>query len=136
MANVMLFVVQIVMLFLRNAKDHENCPDGVCDEPMALGNTLITQLNSPNVSFSPFSIFSFLRCFPMDRALQVGKRITALLSGCDRCPDGDCSFFDILSCIDLKEAVDIAKEILDIIKDSQICEGDGQEITLGEALKS
>lgn len=133
MSNMLLLIVQIVMLFLRNVKDHEKCPDGVCDEPMDLGRSLSAQLISPNVSIGPFTIFRFLRCFPMDRVLQVVKRIMALLDGCDRCPDGDCTMWDILSCIDIKEAVDIAKEILEIIKDSQICEGDGKEITLGEA---
>lgn len=135
MSNVMLLIVQLVMLFLRSVKQHEDCPDGVCDEPMALGSTLVTQLGSPKVSISPFTIFKFLRCFPMDRVLQVAKRIMALLDGCGRCPDGDCTMWDILSCIDIKEAVDIAKEVFDIIKDSQICEGDGNEITLGEATK-
>lgn len=134
MSNVWMLVIQLVALFLRNAKNHENCPDGICEEPLQEAATLRAQIQRPSVSFGFFDIFKFLRCFPMDRVLAVGKRIVALFQNCDRCPDGDCSFFDILSCLDLKEAVDIAKEILDIIRDSQICDGEGdQEITLGQA---
>jgi hypothetical protein len=134
MPNVWLVVIQLVMLFLRNVKDHENCPDGVCDEALAEGATLKTQLQSPGVSFGIFDMFRFLRCFPMDRVFAVMKRVVDLLKGCQQCPDGDCSLFDILSCLDLKEAVAIAQEILAIIRDSQVCDGDGgNEITLGQA---
>lgn len=134
MGNVILIVIQLVSLFLRNVKEHKHCPDGICEAPLQAAATLRSQVQSPRVGFGIWDIMKFLRCFPMDRVFDVIKRVGALFRDCDKCPDGDCSFLDILSCLDLKEAVDIAKEVLDIIKDSQICDGDGnEEITLGQA---
>lgn len=133
MSNVLLLIVQLVSLFLRNAKDHDDCPDGICEEPLGVASTLKMQLQNPSVGFGFFDVFRLLRCIPMDRVLAVGKRIVDLFKGCDRCPDGDCSFFDILGCLDLEEAVAIAKEVLAIIQDSRLCDGEGQEITLGQA---
>jgi hypothetical protein len=133
MPNMWLVVIQLVMLFLRNAKSHENCPDGVCEEALAEGEALKAQVQSPNVSFGLFDTIRFLRCFPMDRVFAVFKRVVALLKGCQQCPAGECSFFDILSCLDLKEAVAIAQEVLAIIRDSRVCDSGRNEITLGEA---
>lgn len=134
MSNMLVLLVQMISLFLRTTKKHENCPDGICDEPLALAASLETQLKSPKLSFGVLDLIGFLRCFPMDRVVAVGKRILAVFQGCDRCADGECSFFDILRCVDLKEVVSICQEILAIIRDSQICEGeDGAEITLGQA---
>ena len=133
MSNVLLLIVQLVSLFLRNVRKHDDCPDGICEEPLAVAAVLSGQLQSPSVSFGFFDMFRLLRCVPMDRVLAVGRRIFALFRDCERCPDGDCDFLDILGCFDLEEAVDIAKEILAIIQDSRICDGDGQEITLGQA---
>lgn len=135
MSNMLVLLVKMISLFLKSASKHKDCPDGVCDEPLALAASLESQLKSPNVSFGIMDLFGFLRCFPMDRVMAVGKRIVAVMQGCNRCPDGDCSFLDILSCVDLKEVVSICMEILAIIKDSQICKGDDDtEITLGQAV--
>ena len=136
MTNFLLLIVQIVSLFLKTARKHDDCPDGICEEPLATATTLTVQLQNPKVSLGFFDLFRLLRCVPMDRVVAVGKRIFALFRECDRCPDGDCNFFDILRCIDLAEAVDIAKEVLAIIRDSQICDDDSSddEITLGEAV--
>lgn len=133
MANVLLLVVQLVSLFLRNVRKHDDCPDGICEEPLAMAAVLSGQLQSPSVSFGFFDFYRIVRCVPMGRVLAVGKRIIELFRSCDHCPDGDCDFLHILGCLDLDEAVDIAKEILAIVRDSQICDGDGQEITLGQA---
>lgn len=134
MSNVILLIVQLVSLFLRNARQHHACPDGVCDEPLATAATLKAQLKSPKVGFGFFDFFKLVRCVPVDRVLAVGKRLVELFKGCGKCPDGDCSFFDILGCLDLEEAVAIGKEILDIIRDSKLCDGDeSDEITLGQA---
>lgn len=131
----LLMLVKLLEAFLNTAKWHDDCPDGICDEPIALANTLESALNKPSVSFGVFDIFHFLRCFPVKRIVEVGKRIVALLEGCKKCPNGPCGFMEILGCIDLKEAVSIVKEILDIIRDSQVCiNGEGDEITLGEAV--
>ena len=136
MSNLMLLVVQMVAVFLRTVRRHDDCPDGICDQPLLAAASLESQLRSPNVGFGVLDIFGFLRCFPMARVVAVGKRILALLQDCKKCPDGECSFFDILSCLNLEEAVSIAKEILDIIRDSQVCvDDDGFGITLGEAVK-
>ena len=134
MSNALLWIVQIVSLFLRNARDRNDCPDGICDEPLATAEVLTSQLKEPTVDVGLFGIIRFLRCFPMDRVWDVVGRIKAMLEGCDRCPDGDCSFFDLISCIDIEEAVAIAKEVLSIIADSKFCiDGEGNdEITLGE----
>lgn len=137
MAKSLLFVVQLVNLFLRVAKSHKNCPDGVCDDPLVKSGRLRANLSSPPgaVGFFFLDIFSFLRCFPMERVVAVAKRMFALVKTCDFCPDGDCSIFDLLSCIDLPEAVDIAREILSIIEDAKICDDDSDgEITLGAAI--
>jgi len=133
MSNVLLLIVQLVMWFLNNVKSHEKCPNGVCEEALAVGATLRTELQSPNVSFGIFDMLRLLRCFPMDRVFAVAKRVIDLFKNCDRCPDGDCSFMEILSCIDLTEAVAIAKEILSIILSSRICDSGKFEITLGQA---
>lgn len=135
MANMWIMVVQLVILFLRNVKEHENCPDGVCDDALMSANELKADLKTENVTFGVFDLIRFLRCFPMDRVVDVFKRVVGLFQDCDKCPDGECSFWDLLSCFDLQEAVAIAQEILAIIRDSQICDGDGSEITLGEAAK-
>lgn len=135
MSTVLLLIVQLVSLFLRTAKSHDKCPDGICDEPLKTAATLKAQLNAPNVSFSVFDLFGLLRCFPTDRVFAVVQRCFNLLKDCDRCPDGDCSFLDILSCIDIQEAIAIGKEILDIVRDSQVCDGEDGAITLGEAAK-
>jgi hypothetical protein len=134
MSNFLLFVVKLLGVFLNSVKRHDDCPDGICDAPLALADKLETGLRAPSLSFGVLDIFSFMRCFPMKRVVEVGKRIVALIQGCDKCPDGGCSFMDILSCINLEEAVSIVKEILDIIRDSQVCVDDeGFEITLGQA---
>lgn len=134
MSNVLVFLVKMLNLLLKSASNHKDCPDGICAEPLALSASLETQLKSPNVSFGIFDLLSFLRCFPMDRVMAVAKRIAAVVKGCNRCPDGDCSFVDLLGCLDLKEVVSICMEVLAIIRDSQICKGDGgTEITLGQA---
>ncbi len=130
----LLMLVKLLEVFLSTVKRHDDCPDGICDEPMALAVSLESGLNKPNLAFGILDIFGFLRCFPMKRVMEVGKRIVALLDGCKKCPEGGCSFMDMLSCIDLEEAVAIVKEILDIVRDSQVCVDDeGFEITLGEA---
>lgn len=133
MPNMWMLIVQVVVLFLQNLKKNENCPDGVCDEGLALGESLRSQLKSENVGFGLFDMVRFLRCFPMDRVFGVVKRVVALLQGCNHCPDGDCTFWDLLGCLDLKEAAAIAQEILAIIRDSRICEDGRGEITLGQA---
>lgn len=135
MPNMWMLVVQLVILFLRNVKEHENCPDGVCDDALLSANELKADLKTENVSFGVFDMIRFLRCFPMDRVFATFKRIVALFQDCDTCPDGECSFWDLLSCLDLQEAVAIAQEILAIIRDSRICDGANGEITLGEAAK-
>jgi hypothetical protein len=135
MANMLVLLVKLLNLFLKSVSKHKDCPDGICEAPLSLAVSLESQLKSPNVSFGIFDLLSFLRCFPMDRVVAVGKRIVAVLKGCNSCPDGDCGFLDILGCLDLKEVVSICTEILAIIRDSQICKGDGgTEITLGQAV--
>lgn len=135
MSQALLLLVKLLTLFLQTVSKHKDCPDGVCAAPLETAEQLSSQLQSPSVAFGIFDIFRFLRCFPMDRVLAVGKRIVALFGDCDKCPDGECSLFDLLGCIDLREAVAIVKEVLDIIRDSQVCDGDNdQEITLGEAV--
>lgn len=136
MSNFLLLIVQIVSLFLREVRKHDDCPDGICEEPLQLAASLKAQLTNPRVSFGFLDIYRFLRCVPMDRVLAVGKRLFNLFKDCDRCPDGDCDWFHILRCVDLQEAVDIAKEVLDIIRDSRFCDDDSSdgEITLGEAV--
>ena len=133
MSNFLLLMVQLVSVFLKTVRKHDDCPDGICDAPLADAAVLTAKLSSPKVSMGFLDMMSFLRCFPMARVFAVGKRIMALFQECKRCPDGDCSIFDILSCINLEEAVSIAKEVLDIIRDSQTCvDDDGTEITLGQ----
>jgi hypothetical protein len=135
MSQALLLLIQLLNLFLRKAAIHKDCPDGACVAPLATAAVLSTQLQAPNVSFGIFDLFRFLRCFPMDRVLAVGKRIVAVFQGCGKCPDGECDFMDILSCIDLKEAIAIVTEIFAIIKDSQVCDdSSSNEITLGEAV--
>lgn len=132
--KLLLMLVKLLEVFLTSVKRHDDCPDGICDEPLKLAAKLESGLSTPNLAFSVFDIFSFMRCFPMKRVMDVGKRIVALLEGCKKCPEGGCSFMDILSCINLEEAVAIVKEILDIIRDSHVCVDDeGYEITLGQA---
>ena len=136
MSNVLLLIVNLISLFLKSVQTHEDCPDGICEEPLAVATTMDGQLRSAkvNVGFPMFDLIRMFRCVPMDRVVAVGKRIAAMFRDCDRCPDGECSFFDILGCLDLSEAVDIVKEVLAIIQDSRICEDDeSQEITLGAA---
>jgi hypothetical protein len=136
MSNVLLLIINMINLFLRSVQSHEDCPDGICEEPLATAGTLETQLRSPNVNvgIGVFDLVRLMRCIPMDRVAAVAKRIAGLFKECDRCPDGECSFFDILGCLDLGEAVDIVKEVLSIIQDSYICDGEGSdEITLGQA---
>lgn len=134
MNNFLLLIVRIVSLFLETVRKHDDCPDGICDEPIATAATLTAQLRSPKVSFGVFDLYRFFKCIPMDRVYAVGKRIFNLFKGCEKCPDDGCSFFDLLGCFDLTEAVSIAKEILAIISESRMCDGDdGGEITLGQA---
>lgn len=134
MQSVFLLIVNLVLILLRYLRECDNCPDGVCDEPIAQAEQLKADLSKPNVSVGLFDLLRFLRCFPMDRVVAVGKRIVALVRDCQRCPDGECTFFDILSCLDLNELVEIVKEIISIIQDSTICDDSSNgEITLGQA---
>jgi hypothetical protein len=135
MSQALLLVVSLLNLLLRNISKHKDCPDGLCVPALAASEKLTSQLQVPNLSFGVFDLLRFLRCFPMDRVMAVGKRIVAVFNGCDKCPDGECSFMDILGCVDLKEVIAIVTEILEIIRDSQVCDGgDSREITLGEAV--
>jgi hypothetical protein len=135
MSQAILLIVQLLTLLLRTVAAHEDCPDGACRAPLDAAEELSVQLKSPAVTVGIFDLFRFLRCFPMDRVLAVGKRIVALFGNCDKCPDGECSFSDILKCLDLQEVISIVKEVIDIIRDSQICDGNSRnEITLGEAV--
>lgn len=134
MSPALLLILKLLKIFLNTVAAHEDCPDGLCVAPLASAEKLETQLQSPKLSVGVFDIFRFLRCFPMDRVLAVGKRVIAVLNGCGKCPDGECNIMDILSCVDLKEVVSIVTEIVDIIRDSQICDGDDKsEITVGQA---
>lgn len=133
MSNFLLLMVQFVSVFLKTVRSHDDCPDGICDAPISEASDLTAKLQIPKVSAGIFDMINFFKCFPMARVLAVGKRIMVLFQECKKCPDGDCSIFDILSCINLEEAVSIAKEVLDIIRDSQVCvDDDGTEITLGQ----
>lgn len=137
MPNALLLIVNALLLFLRNVKGHENCPDGICDEPLAEGAALAATVRAPAVGSRLGGIFDairFFRCVELDRVWAVWKRVQTLIAGCDRCPDGECNFLDLLSCIDLTEAVAIVREVLSIIQDSKFCIDDDQgEITLGQA---
>lgn len=135
MSQALLLIVNLLNLLLRNVAKHKDCPDGLCATALASSVDLASQLQAPNLSFGVFDLFRFLRCFPMDRIAAVGRRIVAVLNGCDKCPDGECTLMDILGCLDLKEVIAIVMEILSIIRDSQVCDGgDSREITLGEAV--
>jgi hypothetical protein len=136
MSPALLLIIKILKIFLNTVAKHEDCPDGLCVAPLAKAGVIESQLQTAKVAFGIFDIFSFLRCFPMDRVLAVGKRIVAVFRDCDKCPDGECNFFDLLSCVDLTEVVAIVTEIMDIISDSKMCDGGNgkSEITLGEAV--
>ena len=133
MSNGLLLFIQLLATFLRSVKDRDDCPDGLCDEPLAKAGSLAAKLAKPTVGFGVFDLFRLTQCVPMDRVFAVVQEVRSILSECDRCPDGDCTFFDLIACVDLERVVGVVREILSIVEDSRICiEGD-QEITLGEA---
>jgi hypothetical protein len=137
MGNVITWILQAIGLLLATIDKHGKCPDGICDEPLSLAATVSAQVSQPQVGSrigDIFTMLNFVRCFPMSRVVAVAGRIGKLFRECDRCPDGGCSVFDLLGCLDLTELVSIIKEIISIIQDSQMCDdGDGNVITLGQA---
>lgn len=133
MSNALLLIVQLVSLLLRNVEKHDDCPDGLCSEPLSEAAAIKAQMKSPWLTFGVWDFLTFVQCVPMSRVMAVGKRIADVIKGCGQCPDGECSIFDILGCLDLKEVVSIAEEVLAIIRDSTICDDGDQKITLGQA---
>ena len=136
MSNALVLIVTVLMQLLRLVQSRQDCPDGVCDEPLTAAESLRAELKTPSLTFGVWDFMKLVRCFPMDRVIAVVKRIGSLLKGCDRCPDGDCSFLDVIGCLDLTELVAIVREVISIIEDATICDGDDGEITLGQAVGS
>lgn len=144
MSNGLLLIVQLIATLLRNLKDQDDCPDGLCDEPLAKAEELAAKLGKPTttvslpvevstVGFGFFDLFKLAQCVPVERIFAVVAEVRAILAECDRCPDGECSFLDLLTCVDLDRVVGVVKEILSIVEDSRICIDGDNEITLGEA---
>lgn len=152
MSNSLFFIVSLLATLLRNLRTHGDCPDGLCDEPLAKADALSLKLCQPSVGATPSpaaamlpdataaswfillisNLGAIIQCAPRDRIFAVIRRFSAVWAKCDRCNDGDCSIFDWLTCVDAREVVSIVQEIMSIVEDSRICIEGGQEITLGQ----